>query len=325
MNRTSYFNYIEEKLSLLSMRVKNRGKLNILDFHLHSENFYMELLNLIYGYNLKNLNSIDQNVEGIDLIDHTNKIVAQVSSTSTKQKIEETLKKDIFKQYNSYKFIFISISNPADNLRKGKFKNPHGISFNLSHDIYDIPSILRTIISLDIGKQNKLYKFIEKELGDEVNLMKVDSDLALIINILANENLNQLNENVNINSFEIQRKITHNNLEEASLTIEDYKVFHARLNTKYKKFDEEGSNKSIFVLQTIRSQYINICRKYKQEDNDTKFFETIEAIKEIIKNSRNYVELTFEALEVCANIIVVDAFIRCKIFKNPEGYNYVIA
>jgi hypothetical protein len=29
-----------------------------------------------------------------------------------------------------------------------------------------------------------------------------------------------------------------------------------------------------------------------------------------------------EEMEMCVGILVVDAFIRCKIFKNPNNYNY---
>ena len=37
-------------------------------------------------------------------------------------------------------------------------------------------------------------------------------------------------------------------------------------------------------------------------------------------HSNNYAEIPYEELEICVEIIVVDAFIRCKIFENPEGY-----
>lgn len=40
----------------------------------------------MYNYNLVNLNSIKQNVEGIDLIDTKNKVIIQVSATCTKEK-----------------------------------------------------------------------------------------------------------------------------------------------------------------------------------------------------------------------------------------------
>ena len=74
MNRSRLFDYIEEHLVVLSHRVETRGKLNILDLHLHSENFYRDFLNLLYDWDLENLNKVNQNVEAIDLIDNTNNI-----------------------------------------------------------------------------------------------------------------------------------------------------------------------------------------------------------------------------------------------------------
>lgn len=118
MNRNLYYNYIEEKLHTLSGRIETRGKLNLLDLHVHSENFYLYFFNLIYCYKLENLNTKLQNVEAIDLIDHKNKILIQVSATSTKQKIELALSKNIIKKYNGYTFKFISISKDSSGLRK---------------------------------------------------------------------------------------------------------------------------------------------------------------------------------------------------------------
>ncbi|EGQ98798.1 hypothetical protein VCHE39_1684 [Vibrio cholerae HE39] len=54
-------------------------------------------MNLLYGYELENLNKVLQNVEAIDLIDHKNKIIIQVSSTCTKNKVESALEKEIIK------------------------------------------------------------------------------------------------------------------------------------------------------------------------------------------------------------------------------------
>ena len=91
MNRNEYYNYIDRQLHILADRITTNGKLNMLHLHLHSENFYLHLFNLLYDKNLKNLNDTSQNIEAIDLIDHDNEIMIQVSSTSTKQKIESAL------------------------------------------------------------------------------------------------------------------------------------------------------------------------------------------------------------------------------------------
>jgi hypothetical protein len=104
-------------------------------------------------------------------------------------------------------------------------------------------------------------------------------------------------------------------------TIDDYKVYHKKLNEKYNEFDRQGVNKSLSVFLMIKQQYVKLSEDARTAHD--LFFSIIDNTIEIIANSRNYTEIPYEELEMCVSIIVVDAFIRCKIFKNPEGYNYV--
>lgn len=55
------------------------------------------------------------------------------------------------------------------------------------------------------------------------------------------------------------------------------------------------------------------------------FLSIIDNLIDIIIKSRNYIEIPYDELEMCVSILVVDAFTRCKIFKNPEGYDYAVA
>ena len=322
MNRSVYYNYIDERLNLLALRIIGRGKLNILDFHLHSENFYLHFFNKLYGWELENMNAIQQNVEAIDLIDHTNKIIFQVSATSTKAKVESSLSKGILSQYPGYRFKFISIAKDAADLRKLVFSNPHNLLFNPAQDIYDVNTILNFIIGLDIIKQKDLYNFIKLELGAEVDITKLDSNLAAIINILSKEDWSDMSQLSQINSFEIERKITFNNLLRAKFIIDDYKVHYGRVDSKYAQFDSFGKNKSNAVLSSIRKEYIQ--QKGVINDDDL-FFEVIDKVVGKIRDSANYEEIPIDELELSVNILVVDAFIRCKIFENPENYDYATA
>jgi hypothetical protein len=318
MNRSWYFDYIEEKLSILTTRVELRGKLNILDLHIHSENFYLHFLNLLFDWKLENENANLQNVPSIDLIDRTNKIFIQVSATNTKKKIEDTLAKDILKDYSHYSFKFISISKDASDRRKETFSNPYNITFTPQTDIYDVKSILDFIISLTIDKQRETQEFIKKELGHDTDIEKLDSNLTTIVNILAKENLND-NSNLNLKSFEIDRKIEHNSLERAKYTIDDYKIHHNRLERIYSEFDKQGVNKSFSVLQSIRQEYIELISSIS---GDELFLKVKDNIIEKIRQSANFVKIPMDELELGVDIMLVDAFIRCKIFENPENYNY---
>jgi len=322
VNRSIYFNYIEEKLNTLSYRVYIRGKINLLDLNIYSESFFAELMNHLLGYNLENINAISQNMEGIDLVDFKNKVVVQVSATCSKQKIESSLKKKILENYKDFQFKFVAISGMADKLRTTSFSNPYHIEFFPKDDIYDIKSILNIVINMGIKEQYQLYEFIKDELGCSVDMVKVDSNLAGIINILFQDDLTPPSEQPEINSFEIQRKIDFNELSMVQLVIDDYKVYYGRINEKYEEFDKHGVNKSLSVLSTIRKEYINLSMKIK--DTNELFLSIIDGLIDRIMNSRNYTEIPYDELEMCVSILVVDAFTRCKIFKNPEGYDYAV-
>ncbi|MBU0713175.1 SMEK domain-containing protein [bacterium] len=319
MNRTHYFNYIEKKLNVLATRINSRGKLNLLDMHSQSEYFYMHFFNVLFNWELKNLNEVFHNVEAIDLIDNSNKYFIQVSATNTKKKVESALNKNTMKNYPGYHFKFISISKDASNLKKMTFINPYSVTFNPLTDIYDKDSILKHILSLKVEDQKIIYRFIKNELGAEVDDVKWESNLAIVINILSKEDRDKQDQPIVINSFEIERKLTYNNLNDAKYVIDDYKIHHNRVDKIYAEFDTSGVNKSSTVLATIRQEYI----KAKTTGTDDElFFQVIEKIQEKILNSANYVQIPIEELEECVNILVVDAFIRCKIFKNPKDYNY---
>jgi hypothetical protein len=64
-------------------------------------------------------------------------------------------------------------------------------------------------------------------------------------------------------------------------------------------------------------------KNIKVKNDDDLFFTIIDNIQDKITQSQNFEQIPIEELELCVNIIVVDAFIRCKIFKNPNNYKYV--
>ena len=317
MNRTRYYNYIEEKLNFLAYRIEKRGKINLLDLNIHSETFFAELFNILYDYNLVNLNYIKQNTEGIDLVDTKNKIIIQISATCTKEKIENSLNKGIYLFYKDYNFKFISISKEVSSkLKATEFENPYNLIFDSQKDILDSTTLLRYILNLEIDKQKILFEFIKKELGEEISTIKVDSNLATIINILAEEDLDFKNTEINTTVFVIEEKINYNNLNGVRELIDDYKIFSVKLDQKYVEFDRGGKNRSTSILQIIRKQYVKL--RNEKKDSEEIFYGVVENIIKIIEESANYKKLPFEELEMCVDILVVDAFMRCKIFENPE-------
>jgi hypothetical protein len=317
MNRSKYFNLIEEKLNLLATRIEMRGGLNLLDLNLHSENFYNHFFNLLFGWNLENLNTTEQNAAGVDLVDTTNKIIVQVSATATKQKIESALTKDL-SSYKGYSFKFISISKDAKNLRTKTFSNPHELTFSPTTDIFDIRTLLLKIYAMHIDQLKEIYDFVKKELKNEPDPEKVESNLTTIIKILAKEDWNQGTGGFETKPYDIEAKISYNHLDTARDLIDDYKIHHNRIDKIYSDFDKQGVNKSISILNGIRTEYLALGPVVSP---DQCFFAIIEKVIQKIRASANYTPMPDEELALCVQILVVDAFIRCKIFKNPIGNN----
>ncbi|WP_298039639.1 ABC-three component system protein [uncultured Desulfuromonas sp.] len=321
MNRLNNVDYIIHKLSVLAYEIEQRGKLNLLDLHRHCEDFYAHFCNELFSWQLRNLNVVKPNAEAIDLIDHVNKIVVQVSATATKSKIESALAKDL-SAYAGFSFKFISISKGAAELRTKSFANPHGLTFDPQCDIHDITSLLRYIGSLGAAHQQRIASFLKKELVAEVDPVSLESNLAAIITILAQENWRQNGSPPETVPFDIDKKIEFNDLDRARDIIEDYAIHCRRLDGIYNTFDREGSNKSLAVLDSIKGFY---SKHRTRLSNDDLFDKVVECVAERVQESANFTPIPREELDLCVNILVVDAFTRCKIFKNPLGYAHVAA
>ena len=313
MNRSIYFNFIEAKLSQFATSLQMRGGLNILDEHLHSENFYLHFFKVLFDWDLQNLNTVQQNTAGVDLIDTTHKIVIQVSATATKQKIESALAKDL-SRYKGYSFKFISISKDAKELRTKTFSNPHNLTFSPAEDILDIPSLLRFIITMSTERQKDICEFLKKELVSDPEPEKVESNITTIIKILSKEDLSRGTLDFEVVPYDIEAKISYNQLNAAKALIYDYKIHYHRIERIYSDFNKQGMNKSISVLDGIRSEYLALGAGMSPDDC---FFAVIDKIIRKIQMSANYIPMPEEELALCVRILVVDAFIRCKIFKNP--------
>mgnify|MGYP001567465319 CR=1 FL=1 len=122
-----------------------------------------------------------------------------------------------------------------------------------------------------------------------------------------------------VDSFEIERKIDFNHLVSAKNIINDYNVYYNRLDKIYSEFDTSGVNKSSSVLATIRREY---TKNSKNKKDDELFYVIIDNVQGKVIQSANFNKIPIDELELCINILVVDAFIRCKIFENPKNYKY---
>ena len=102
---------------------------------------------------------------------------------------------------------------------------------------------------LNINDQERIYQFVKKELVNEIDPLKLESNLATVINILSKEDWNKKEAVGEINSFEIDRKISHNNLNSAKIIIDDYSLHYIRVDKIYSEFMPKVAIKVIRCFQ----------------------------------------------------------------------------
>lgn len=88
MVRVDTIKRIIEKLTFLKTQIELENVMHLFDNNIGLEDFTCGLMNLVYGYNLKNLNKNQMNYPGIDLADPILQIAVQVTVEKTKEKIQ---------------------------------------------------------------------------------------------------------------------------------------------------------------------------------------------------------------------------------------------
>lgn len=319
MQRDHYFNQIESRLTFLASRIKVRGCLNVLNFNVHAENFYAGLLNQAFDYELKNLNAVEQNAPAIDLVDEGNKIVVQVSSTSTKEKVQSALSK-LKKEHSGFTFLFCPLVVDASRLRSLTYDLPKGVTFDPSVDVLDVPAILRRVSALSIDQMGSVCDLVTKEIPFDEGGTKLESNLAAIVDALSKEDLTYVEGIIEVNPYELERKISFNQLDGLRETVMEHSIHYSRLDRIYSEFDRGGVNKSAAVLGSLNSVYLRLKNKHGSEDL---FFKILDSAIDKVERSLNFRSIPRDELELAVIVVVIDAFIRCKIFKNPHNYAHV--
>lgn len=317
-DREQYFNVISKKLIFWSFYLQNRSKLNLLDDNVFSEDFCCELLNMIFSWKLVNGNALQQNQSGFDLIDKENKILVQVTSTRTKKKINYTLSKVDIPQYNDYilYMMFIDNSLQTSQLKKEQIKTSY-IKFNVSENILDVNTLLRMIKSLPKTNLIEIYEYVRNEIVNDDIDREITSDLTKVVLSLAGKNFKQYANKRLPLPFSILDKIEYNKLDVYKDLILENNIYYPIMQEIYDIFDNEACNTGEAVWEKI-AQFSRDIQIKEGLSGDSLFTRIWESCCEYAKSDPKLSVLSIEKIENCVRIIIVDAFLRCKIMKAPR-------
>ena len=321
MNRDIYVTKIKTLLNILKGEIKDSGKLNQLDINVHAEDFFRDLLNLIYGWQLQNMNQWNLNAAGGDLWYDDGKIVIQVSSTATKDKIQSSIDKLSAEQFAGYNFKFLRIDGDVIKLRKVLYNTHDDIVFDPSTDIIDISGLIKEITHLQIYSLRQVFELCVNEIVPLDAPKVTETDLAIVVKALAT-NVKDWSKDRRPIEFDVDKKIDFNHLEGKKRLINDYKLYIGKLNAVYSEFVDNATDYSFIILQNLSDMYSGYLGQY---ESNALFDKIVDEARELALNSKSAEDIPVDRVKVCINVIVVDAFIRCRIFEDPEGYSYVDA
>lgn len=316
MELKRYIDIISLRLAILSNEVKLKSAVNLLDTNVLSEDVFKTILNTIYGWDLQNANVAEQNIKAIDLFDNTAKIFVQVSSDNSRTKVQSSLNKIELPKYNGYTFKFVCISKGVSNLKKSTFDVPAGIKFNVEADCYDDKRLLRDVIGMDIDTIAELALFLEKSILPSTAEERRSSVITYVINCLSEERLAEVSINPDVRLFDFIPKIDLNKLIKWKIVVTEYAVYSILVDKIYMQYDKLGVNKSFAVLASLHDLYLNLSM---ESAGDDLFDKLLEKVYEIIDGDGTCNDsLTREELMTNIKIVLVDAFVKCKIFEKPE-------
>lgn len=157
---------ISKKLSLLKYHIGNLNLINLRNANIISENFFADFLNILYGYNLKNINHVTTNHDTIDLVDEGKKYCIQVTSDNTAEKIKSTIKQFIDKNYYlKYSRLDFLILKDKTNHTK-PFETKGLFQFSSDKNILDINFLIKELSKQDVPTLTAIFNFLETNLSD---------------------------------------------------------------------------------------------------------------------------------------------------------------
>ena len=164
ITRGYFIGQIIDELTAVSQQVKSRSGLQLFDLNRYLEDFFKDVLNIVYGYKLINLNEERSNNPGLDLGDEVAKVAFQVTSTKNSSKVNETLKKAA-KQVGKFPKIFVLIlqDKQGSYTLDAALSKPFG--FIAEEHILDIGDVLKKVLSLQIEQLQRLHDLVSKEVA----------------------------------------------------------------------------------------------------------------------------------------------------------------
>lgn len=317
MNKEVYLKNIAENLALLSREVSILNAVNLYDINIIAEDFFPGLLNLIYGYELKNANHLEKNAPAIDLIDQKNRIAVQVTSDNSSTKIKHTIEEFNKSQaYHLYDRLVVLILTQKKKY-SSNFDTQGLFSFEKARDIWDVEKLIKDIRELETTQIKNVSDYLSEELYNkyysvrETQAGEVDTIIDLIEYISQHRKVNKDRETTVDPEYKIYKRFKNfaDKLITEYTTL--YTIYGEALNIVNETLgiDEAQDIIIMFYLQDISVQFL-------EEEHDN----PIAALNKLVTYFEEKLSINGKKYDRSAiKFYLVNEMIKCRVFPNERS------
>lgn len=321
--RTSHLSAAGRSLVILADYLRLSSSQGLTDENHISEDFFCGLLNMIFGYNLKNLNAQNKNHPAVDLGDAASRISFQVTIDSSSTKINETLKKfDAHNLKKDYDRVVVLVIGFKQRRYTANFVCK---TINFSrNDIWDLEDLMRKIRDSDSSKLSAVADYLEKELdakieGSSIDPTRIsDEDIRKVLQAISDfvktddTATNAVSKLVKRKRDFIEKKNSLNNI---SRTLFNREIAHSLIYSKtIENFLENPINKAYRDLYVTTTNTIQEIYKKNLADK------TVDGMGGIFAMIFDGIKIDYEKrdLEKTKLLIVLhNMYFNCDIGLNP--------
>lgn len=317
INSEVYLKNIGEALALLSRQIEIFSCVSFYDTNIIAEDFYAQLLNMIYGYSLQNLNVFKKNAPAIDLADYLNRISYQITSENDSEKIKQTIKKFVeHKQYQSFDQLFILILTKKKKYTTN-FDTGGKFIFTKEEHIIDYTDLMRDLRSKNVVKLKEINDFLDKALMkplqhcSNTQANEIETIIALIEFITQNRE-NRTKRDIIIDpEYKIEKRFKDFAESLKNTYISLYSIYGNALDmvATTLEIDEALDLITILYLQDLSIKELNSCSNnpIKAMEKLVDYFEM-----QLSKNEKKYDRAAIK-------FYLINEVIKCNVFPNERS------
>jgi hypothetical protein len=315
--RLDYARELQDWFERLSLRFESSKFLRHQDLNIEVENFFRDLLNLVFDWELGNANFLfGQNQDSFDLSDTSARVAVQVTVTTSAKKIKDTLKKFVGtheKNYDRLLFLYpkISVSKTSANFTPLL----SGFPFEANRDRVCLGDIMTATQDLTVIKQGAMLDLVRTELAPLGKTLQlgVDQTIETLINAIEYMSENVSADEVDTTEVKPDQLAKLERLKEHASFLKD----QYRLNYELHATIHEAKN--AIGYDNVRAAKIQAWLRLRslelldERDGDAKsaFLDLTEKLLDAAH------ERGTNAEETAVRFLLADEFTRCNVFPNP--------